>query len=319
MSRFAALDLATLPEPSAVVELDYNALLEARLVELDRHLRDGRFEQAEADEIMALARSIAASPARYLSEAGASRELYMNARINAAVKSVLLATATGSDLDHRGAGRGVARLVLDDSDPENTIYEDDESYRARIQLVLESYSPYGPEGAYVYWALQASGDVLDVVPYGPDDNLDPPIPPAEPVICVLSRIGDGVASNALLESVYQNLKSDKRRPVGDKLTVISATPVHYEVEAELQVVSASTASIVEEQAQATLQKFISTRLAIGRPLYRTTLAAALKVDGVEEVIITKPAADVMVGPFEAPYASSVKITVTSITGGWRNV
>ncbi|QUS57357.1 baseplate J/gp47 family protein [Pseudovibrio brasiliensis] len=319
MSRYAALDLATLPEPSAVVELDYTALLEARLAELDGHLRDGRFEQAEADEIMALARSIAASPARYLSEAGASRELYMNARINAAVRSVLLATATGSDLDHRGAGRGVARLVLDDSDPENIIYEDDESYRARIQLVLESYSPYGPEGAYVYWALQASGDVLDVVPYGPDDNLDPPIPPAEPVICVLSRTGDGAASEDLLKSVYQNLKPDKRRPVGDKLTVISATPVHYEVEAELQVVSAATASLVEEQAQATLQKFISTRLAIGRPLYRTTLAAALKVDGVEEVIITKPASDVMVSPFEAPYASSVKLTVNSITGGWRNV
>lgn len=319
MSRYAAFDLATLPEPSAVVELDYDALLEARLVELDGHLRDGRFEASEADEIMALARSIAGAPARYLSEAGASRELYMNARINAAVKSVLLATASGTDLDHRGAGRGVVRHVLDDSDPDNIIFEDDESYRARIQLVLESHSPYGPEGAYVYWALQASSDVLDVVPYGPDDNLDPPIPPAEPVICVLSRTGDGAASDALLESVYENLRSDKRRPVGDKVTVISATPVHYEVEAELQVVSASTASIVEEQAQATLQKFISTRLAIGRPLYRTTLAAALKVDGVEEVIITKPASDVMVGPFEAPYASSVKITVNSITGGWRNV
>ena len=35
MSRFAALDLTTLPDPTALLELDFDAVLKARLAELE--------------------------------------------------------------------------------------------------------------------------------------------------------------------------------------------------------------------------------------------------------------------------------------------
>ncbi|MBT9383329.1 baseplate J/gp47 family protein [Pseudooceanicola sp. CBS1P-1] len=318
MSRYSALDLAALPDPSAIVALDFDAILEARLTELEAQLAEV-FDAAKVAEVMALARNIAASPMRYLNEAAAARELYMENRINQAVRSVFLATATGDDLDQIGANRGVVRKVLDDSDADNPVMESDATFRARIQLVIEAWSPHGTEGSYVYWALDADDRVVDVAVYGPNHGLDPAIPPAEPKMVILSSEGDGTADADLLQAVYDNCTVDTRRPVADKLTVISATPVTYSVEAVLYVTSPEAASAVQDAAQAAVEAFAAGRIRIGRKLYRASLAAALNVSGVVDVDVISPAASVEVGPFEAAYCDSITITLQSITGGWRDV
>lgn len=318
MSRFSALDLAGLPSPTAIVGLDYTSILAARLDELENTLGQ-TFEVAKVAEIMGLARNIAASPMRFLNEAGAARELYMQNRINEAIRSVLLATASGADLDQIGATRGVVRKVLSDADPGNLIYEKDGPFRARIQLVIEAWSPHGTEGSYVYWALDADDRVVDVVVYGPNHDIDPPIPPAEPQIVVLSSEGDGTAAQELLGSVYDNCIMDRRRPVGDKLTVLSATPVDYAITADLKVTSPEAAGAALEAAEAAAQEFIDGRIRIGRKLFRTSIAAALKVAGVIDVEVTSPAADVDIGPYEAGRCTAVTLTAESYTGGWRDV
>lgn len=318
MSRFANLDLSTLPAPSSIVDLDFDAILEARFQELEAQLSEV-FQAPKVREMMALARNIAASPMRYLNEAAAARELYMSNQINAAIRSVYLSMARGSDLDQIGANRGVVRKIIDDADPKNIIMESDEAFRARIQLVVESYSPHGTEGAYVYWALDADDRVVDVAVYGPNHGLEPAIPPAEPKMVVLSSEGDGTADGALLEAVFANCMADKRRPVADKLTVVSATPVPYQIEAVLHVASGASAGVVLKAAQATANAFVNNRLRIGRKLYRTSLAAALSVDGVVDVVITSPAADLDVGPFEAPHCTQVNLTAKAVSGGWRDV
>lgn len=318
MSRFSALDLSSLPAPRAVVALDYDAILQARLSELEAHLSE-TFDPAKVADIMGLARNVAASPMRYLNEAAAARELYLENRINQAVKAIFLATATGGDLDQIGANRGVTRKVLDDSGPDGPVLEPDATFRARIQLVIEAGSPHGPEGAYVYWALDADDRVLDVAVYGPNHALDPPIPPAEPLMVILSSEGDGTAGADLIDAVYQHCAADARRPVADKLTVISASPVPYAIEAVLHVTSPEAAAAVQAAAEAAAQAFVAGRLRIGRPLYRASLAAALSVDGVVDVDLISPAANVAVGPFEAAQCTGVSLSVTSITGGWRDV
>ncbi len=318
MSRYAALDLAALPVPSAVVPLDYDAILEARLAELEANLGE-TFPDAQVADIMAIARQIKGSPSRYLIEAAAARELYLGNRINEAVRTVFLATARGSDLDLHAANRGVVRHLLDESDPDNPIYEDDESFRARIQLAIEAWSPHGTHGSYVYWALDADQRVRDVAVYGPDSGLDPPIPPAEPKMVILSHEGDGLAGQDLLDAVYRNCSSDRHRPMGDYLTVLSATPEYYAVEAVLHVTSAAAGDAVIAAAQAALEAFLAGRLPIGRKVYRTSLAAAMMVDGVVDVELTAPATDVEIGPYSAAYCSTVTITAQTITGSWRNV
>lgn len=318
MSRFAALDLGALPDPAAIGVLDFDAILEARLVELEAQLAEV-FDAPKVAEVMALARNIASSPMRYLNEAAAARELYLENRINEAVRSVFLSTARGADLDQIGANRGVARKVLDDSDPDSPVMEGDEAFRARIQLVIEAWSPHGTEGSYVYWALDADDRVADVAVYGPNHGLDPAIPPAEPKMVILSREGDGTAGSDLLDVVFTHCTVDKRRPVADKLTVVSAQPVPYAIEAVLHVTTAETASAVQATAQAAAEAFVNSRIRIGRKLYRTSLAAALTVKGVVDVELVSPAADLEIGPFEAPYCTGITLTLQSITGGWRDV
>lgn len=318
MSRFAALDLTTLPDPTAIGVLDFDAILEARLVELEAQLAEV-FDAPKVAEVMALARNIAASPMRYLNEAAAARELYLENRINEAVRSVFLSTARGDDLDQIGANRGVLRKVLDDSDPDNPVMESDEAFRARIQLVIEAWSPHGTEGSYVYWALDADDRVVDVAVYGPNHGLDPAIPPAEPKMVILSSEGDGTAGAALLDAVFQHCTTDQRRPVADKLTVVSAQPVPYAIEAVLHVTTPETASAVQAAAQAAAQAFVNGRIRIGRKLYRTSIAAALNVQGVVDVELVSPAADLDIGPFDAPHCTGITVTLQSITGGWRDV
>lgn len=318
MTRFAALDLAALPAPTGVGVLDFDAILEARLTELEARISE-LFDAAKVAEIMALARNIAASPMRYLNEAGAARELYMENRINEAVRSVFLSTASGGDLDQVGANRGVVRRVVDDSDPDNITYEGDEIFRARIQLVMESYSPHGSEGSYVYWALEADDRVSDVRAYGPNHNITPAIAPANAKIVILSSEGDGTAPQDLLDAVFDALVPDTRRPVADNVDVVSATPVPYTIEATLHVSSASALAAVEASAQASVDAFVGSRLRIGRTLYRTSLAAALAVEGVVDVVVIQPAADLDIDPFEAPYCSGITLSVQAVTGGWQDV
>jgi phage-related baseplate assembly protein len=211
------------------------------------------------------------------------------------------------------------RKVWDDGDPGNPVFEGDEPFRARIQLVIEAWSPHGSEGAYVYWALDADDRVVDVVIYGPNHDLDPAIPPAEPKMIVLSSEGDGTADAGLLDAVFLNCTADKRRPVADKLTVESAQPVAYAIEAVLHVTTPETASAVQAAAKAAAQAFVNSRIRIGRKLYRTSIAAALAVQGVVDVELIQPAADVVIGPFEAPHCTGITVTLQSITGGWRDV
>ncbi|MBB5515765.1 phage-related baseplate assembly protein [Rubricella aquisinus] len=318
MTRFAALDLAALPDLPVLRPLDFDAVLEARLAELEAHLSDV-FNPEKAASIMALARNIASSPTRYLSEAAAARELYMENRINEAVRSVFLSMARGAALDHIGAGRGVVRKVLDHSDPDAPVYEADDAFRARIQLVIEAWSPHGTEGSYVYWALDADDLVVDVAVYGPNHGIDPPIPPAEPKMVILSREGDGTASEYLLARVFQHCAADTRRPVADKLSVVSAVPVAYSIEAVLHVTSPEAASAVLAAAEASAAAFINSRIRIGRKLYRTSIAAALNVQGVVDVELISPAADLDIGPFEAAHCTDMTLSIQTITGGWRDI
>ncbi len=318
MNRFSALDLDALPEPTAVTSLDFDAIFAARMDALQSRLA-GLFDAPKVTEIMGLARNIAASPMAYLNEAAAARELYLENRINQAIRSVFLSSASGNDLDQIGAGRGVVRKVLDDSDPQNIIAEHDDPFRARIQLAIESQSPHGPEGSYVFWALDADDRAVDVAVYGPNHNLTPPIPPAEPYMVVLSSEGDGTATPDLLDAVFQACTTDKRRPVADKLTVVSAQPVTYAIEAILHVTSPEAAASVLDAAQAAADGFVTSRIRIGRKVFRTSIAAALNVHGVVDVELTSPPGDIEIGPFEAPHCTGITLTMESITGGWRDV
>ncbi len=83
----------------------------------------------------------------------------------------------------------------------------------------------GPVGAYEYHGRSADGRVADI-------SVDSPTP-ACVTISVLSREGDGSASDDLLAAVEKALNAEDVRPVGDRATVQSAAIVSYQTDATL--------------------------------------------------------------------------------------
>ncbi|MCP6065972.1 baseplate J/gp47 family protein, partial [Klebsiella pneumoniae] len=88
--------------------------------------------------------------------------------------------------------------------------ESDSDLRQRIPAAFEGMSVAGPAGAYEFHAMSADGRVAD-------DTANSPAP-AEVTVAVLSREGDGTASDDLLLAVSTALNDETVRPVGDRLT-----------------------------------------------------------------------------------------------------
>jgi phage-related baseplate assembly protein len=234
----------------------------------------------------------------------AYRELLLRARVNDAARSVMLASATGSDLEQLAALFGVSRLVLDPGDAAATppiapTLETDADLRRRTQLAPEGFSVAGPEGAYIFHALSVA-DVLDASVTSPA--------PGEVVVSVLSRTGDGAASAELVLAVAATLTSTAVRPLTDMVTVQSAQVVPYAVTAMLWTLPGPDAAVVLATAQARVQALIAATRRLGRDIARSALIAALHVDGVQRVDLTEPAVDIVITPSQAGSATAVTIT-----------
>ncbi len=105
--------------------------------------------------------------------------------------------------------------------------ESDADYRQRIPAAFEGMSVAGPVGAYEYHALSSDGRVADASAFSPS--------PAEVVVTILARDGDGTAPEDLLQVVGEALNDEAVRPVADRVSVRSAEIVPYEIDAVLYV------------------------------------------------------------------------------------
>ena len=288
----STIDLSTLPAPDIVEPLSFETIRAQMLAALPE----------------AFSALVASDPAVKVLEVCALREVMLRQRVNEAARAVMLAKALGNDLVNLGALFGVERLVIDPGTPEDGVpptLEDIEDYRARIALAPEGYSVAGPIGAYEFHARAADPDVLDVA-------VDSPAP-AEVVVTVLSRLGDGEPSPELLASVLAAVSAETVRPVGDRVTVQPCETVPFDLEAVLHVLPGPDASVVLASAQARLVEFLASRRRIGRPVPISGVMAALHVAGVERVTLAAPLGDIEVDAGQAAHCAAP--TVTLATGG----
>jgi phage-related baseplate assembly protein len=152
--------------------------------------------------------------------------------------------------------------------------ESDSDLRQRIPAAFEGMSVAGPTGAYEFHALSADGRVADASANSPA--------PAEVTIAVLSREGDGTASDDLLLAVSTALNDESVRPVGDRLTVVSAEIVNY-VDAVLYVYPGPATEPILAAAKAQLTAYITEQRRLGRDIRMSAIYAALHVQGVQRV------------------------------------
>jgi phage-related baseplate assembly protein len=255
-------------------------------------------------------------PINKILEVCAYRETLLRARVNDAARAVMLAFATGADLDHLGALLNVARLVVQAADPDAAppiplILESDADLRARIQLALEGYSTAGSVGAYEFHARSADGRVIDVDVFAPGT---PGGYTGEVVVTLLSSESDaGTPSGNLLGIVAAALNADHVRPLTDAVSVQgpSAT-LPYAVSAALAIYAGPDPALVLAQAQTQVETYVAARRRLGHDVTRSGLFAALHVPGVQNVVLSSPAADVVVAHDAIARCTGISITITGV-------
>lgn len=297
MSGYSAIDLSLLPVPDVVETLDYEVILAAMKADL----------AARAPEVAAVL-ALESEPLVKLLEVCAYREVLIRARVNDAAQAVTLARATGTDLDNLAALFGVARLVINPGDPlavppVAATLESDADLRRRAQLALEGFSTAGPEGAYVFHALSADADVLDVSATSPSAG--------DVLVTVLSRTGSGTAPAPLLATVQAALNADDVRPLCDNVVVQSAAIVSYAITATLFFYPGPDSAVVMAAAQAAATAYAAAQHRIGRDVTISGLHAALHQPGVQRVVLTSPSAALTIGSAQASWCTAI----TLINGG----
>jgi phage-related baseplate assembly protein len=328
MTRFVSPDLSGLAPPPAVESLDFESILAARKADLATRATGAGL--TDLPEVLALE----SEPLSILEQTDAYFELLIRQRINDAVRACLIATATGASLDHLIATfYGVERLLITPADnttipPTPAVYEDDDTYRARGLLSMEARSTAGPAGAYIYFALQADPDVLDAACYSEDDAAKYAngvfVKAPEVLVVVLSRVGSGVPSSDLINTVTAALNAEDVRPIGDKVTVERATVINYSVQGVLKYAPGADATAMVAEATARVQAYADARHRIGKIVQRFGLAAGLKVTDAEEVELTvldnngnPTTSDIDPGSKGAAYCTSITITAQVESDSWR--
>lgn len=99
--------------------------------------------------------------------------------------------------------------------------EDNNSYRERARLSMESLSTAGPNGAYEYYALSADNSITNVKVISPSPG----------VVRILVLVDGGeIPSQEILDKVYAECSPKDRRPLTDKVETAAPEVVDYDIE-----------------------------------------------------------------------------------------
>ncbi|MDE1483903.1 baseplate J/gp47 family protein [Xenorhabdus bovienii] len=294
------LDLSLLPPPDVVEPLDFETLLaerKARLISL-----------TPSAQREAITRTLAleSEPVTKLLQENAYRELLLRQRINEAARAAMVAYAKGSDLDQLGANNNVRRLVLQPANnnavpPVPAVMESDADFRVRIPQAFEGLSVAGPVASYEYYARSADGRVADASVISPA--------PAYVTVSILSRDGNGAASDELIAVVNAALNDEDVRPVADRLTVQSARIVDYEIDAVLYLYPTPEYEPILQDVQARLARYTAEQHRIGRDIVRSAIFAALHAPGVQRVDLKTPAKDMVLDKTQASFCTRSEVII----------
>lgn len=284
-----SLDLSLLPAPTVIEQLSYEDILAGMKADL-------------VARMPAFDTLLETDPAIITLQVAAYREFLLRQEFNDRAKSVMLAYAGGSDLDHLAALVSVKRLVITPADPLNNVpavMEDDAALRQRVVLAPESFSVAGPELAYVFHARSADPGVVDASCTSPT--------PGEVVVTVLGRDGDGTVSPQTIQAVTDSVNSRSIRPLTDHVTVQNVAPVYFSIDAQIFTYAGPDANLILNNARAKLDAYLTANRLIGRDISFSALNAALHVDGVQRVVFNSPLETLVISPIQVAHCTSVNV------------
>jgi phage-related baseplate assembly protein len=290
----AGVDLSKLPSPDAIETISYDDIKAQIIAALGPDYQN----MVESD------------PGMKVAGIAAYRETLVRKRANDAVRACMLAFAREADLDQLGANNDVPRLVVTPGDPNASppipdVMEEDEPYRARIQLSFEGYTTAGSDGSYRFHALSATGKVIDVKPLSPS--------PGVVDVYVLSNEGNGTPSQATLDAVTAALSAELVRPMTDNVNVKPADIVEYEIVAELTLYPGPDSSVVLGASEEKAQAYADSIQRLGYDVSLSGIDGALHQPGVQNVVRTSPASFIEIADNQASYCTKITVTVASQT------
>lgn len=300
------IDLSLLAAPTVIESLDYESILaERKAYFVSLYPAD---EQANITATL----SLESEPIVKMLQENAYRELLLRSRVNNAAIAIMLAFAKDSDLDQLGANVDVERLIITAADdtaipPVDAVYENDDDYRYRIQLSFDAYTTAGSTESYIFHGRSADGDVKDINPIS--------LVPGVVTVYVLSRTGDGTASEELIAKVDAALNKEKIRPMTDQVTVQSAAILNYTVDAELALFQGPDQTVVKAAALNALAEYTDAQRKIGYDITLDGIYKALRQTGVQKVNLTNPTSHISIGYGQAGYCTAMNITIAGAGNG----
>ena len=294
-----SIDLSQLPPPAVIEALSFEAILAEYKADFVARYPDG-----------AAVIDLESEPVVKLLEVCAYREMLQRARYNDEARALMLAYATGADLDHIGVTYyDEPRLVVTPANPLATppapaVLESDDNYRSRLALKPESYSVAGPRDAYLFHALSASGQVKSAAVTRPYAGTVE--------VFILSALGDGVPDDALLATVAAALNDETVRPLSEEVIVSPAAVVNYTLDIALTLFTGPAGEVVTQDADAALGAFAAAHHTLDGDIIRSAIDAAAHRPGVKKVVINSPSADIVCGQSQAPYCTGITVTIAGV-------
>ena len=303
----STVDFSQLPEPNLIQELDYESIFNER-----KEKFIALYPATEQNQWRTILNRESDPVVKVLQENAYLELLYRN-KCNADARSLLLAYAEGSDLDHLALTEyGLIRLIVTTADnsvvpPSPAIYESDERLRERCILSFDGMNTAGSANAYRYFTLSADGRVDGI-----KVKSDEATPCFLDIVITQVDSENGAASAELIQIVQTALDPDTVRPVGDRPTVKSSIATNYQIEAVLYVGKSAEDALLLEAANIRLDKYIKNAQKNGESIYLSAIYAALHVDGIERVEIISPTADLVMDSYHHPYCTAKNITVGGV-------
>ena len=287
-----AINLNDLPKPTVIESLNYEEILAAMLDDF----------RNRTPEFTAVVES---DPAYKILEVAAYREMILRQRINDAARSVMLAYATGTDLEHIAARFNVKRLVVQIGDanaipPIPPRYESDDALRRRTQLSLERLALAGTQNSYIFETLSAHPNIRDASAVSKH--------PGEVTITVLTHDESGIADVQTLNAVTEHLNQETVRTLTDKLSVQTGKVQQYSIKACIFSPQVPESELCLKKAKARAQLYTTEQFALGKNIRLSAIASALHVDGVQHVVIEYPEKDLVLDPETAGQCLTIDIT-----------
>lgn len=284
----AEIDLTQLPAPDAIEQFDFETILarkKQQLIDLCPN---------EIKPVIAATLELESEPLTIDLQQQAYSEMLVRQRINEATRANFLALATGTDLDHIGASRGLTRKIIQAANhavnpPIAEIKESDAAYRQRIQMHPEKFAAAGPRSAYIAHALDVD-DVADACPIRPIAGTVR--------VFVKSYSNNGIPSQALLQQVYDYLSAEELRPLNDVVEVQAGVPKDITIEYETEFESGPDKTLVATKQTADLNTVLSANSGLSGSLALSKIIGALDTVGAKKITLLQPQADIVCAPNE---------------------